>query len=80
MLIWLQSFSLWTMATQIVIVHIGDIHIRDAHNPVLSRIDRIAAAIRAQQLLASAVFIVVAGDIAYSGKPEEYALAESFFF
>ncbi len=63
----------------IIIVHVGDMHIRNADDQVLMRVDQIVAAIRAQRLTPSACFVLVPGDIAFSGKPEEYKLAEGFF-
>jgi Calcineurin-like phosphoesterase len=63
----------------IVIVHLGDFHIRKADDNVLMRTDQIVAAIRSLRLNPSACFVVVPGDVAFSGKPEEYRLAQGFF-
>jgi hypothetical protein len=67
------------MGHSILLVHIGDIHIKNRENPILQRADEIVCAIRAQRLDISDCVIIVAGDIAFSGLPEEYALAKSFF-
>lgn len=63
----------------LLLVHIGDIHIENAENPILSRVEQIIIGIRTQRLNVSDCFIIVPGDIAYSGRSNEYALAESFF-
>jgi hypothetical protein len=66
------------MATFLVL-QLGDTHIKNEKNPILSRIDEILAAVRGEKLKPSACFIVAPGDIAFSGKAEEYRLAELFF-
>lgn len=62
-----------------LLLHLSDIHIKTAKDPVLKRAQAIAAATFASLPSASHVFIVVSGDIAYSGAIEEYALASVFF-
>jgi len=63
----------------ILLVHLGDMHIRNADDEVLRRVDHVVAAVRAQRLNPSACIVVVPGDVAFSGKPEQYALADGFF-
>jgi metallophosphoesterase superfamily enzyme len=63
----------------ILLVHISDIHIRDAENPILQRVDQIVAALRARRLSPSACIVVAPGDIAFSGNEMEYQMAEAFF-
>ena len=63
----------------IIIIHIGDIHLRSADDEILTRIDQIVAAVRAQRLAPSACLVVVAGDVAFSGKSDEYSLAYGYF-
>jgi len=62
----------------IILLHLGDIHIADNANPVLQRIDQIVAAVRSRQVVPAACFVVMAGDVAFSGKPAQYTLAEGF--
>ena len=62
----------------VVILHLSDIHIRAEHDPILKRAQKVAAATYASLTNASHVFIVVSGDIAYSGQGPEYRLAEEF--
>jgi hypothetical protein len=61
-----------------VIVHLSDIHIKNVADPILKRAKEIAACTYSSLPLANAVFMVVSGDIAFSGLPEQYDLATSF--
>lgn len=63
----------------IVVLHLSDIHIRSARDPILEKGGKIAACIYSELNTASAVFVVVSGDIAYSGKSEQYKAATDFF-
>lgn len=63
----------------VVVLHLSDIHIRTATNPILTRGASIAAATFPSLPEASHVFIVCSGDVAYSGKREEYEAASSLF-
>lgn len=62
-----------------VILHLSDIHIKTAKDPILQRGNSIAAATFAYLPAASHVFIVCSGDIAYSGTSEEYKAATGLF-
>ena len=62
-----------------VILHLSDIHIKSPQDPILKRAKNIAACMFSSLPSASRVFIVVSGDIAFSGKASQYALAEKFF-
>ncbi len=67
---------------KVVILHLSDIHFKGSkeQNPVLSRTEQIAAAVASiASTTASCCFVVTTGDIAFSGKQVEYALAEGFF-
>ncbi len=61
-----------------IILHLSDIHIKTADDPILSRGSRIAACINSIIPSASHVFIVVSGDISFSGIKKEYDLAKTF--
>ena len=63
----------------IAILHLSDIHFRPGSNPVSTRVDSIAAAVRAHLQGPTCCFIVVTGDVAYSGHADEYAIAAQFF-
>lgn len=62
-----------------VVLHLSDIHIKTARDPILNRGKDIAACVFASLPLASHVFIVVSGDIAFSGAASEYSLATPLF-
>lgn len=63
----------------IVVLHLSDIHIRSKRDWILDKAQKIASCTYASLHDASVVFIVVSGDIAYSGKSDEYDAAKSFF-
>lgn len=63
----------------LIVLHLSDIHIKTKNDPVLSRARDIAACVYSSLPDASSVFIVVSGDIAFSGKAEQYALAHTMF-
>ncbi|MCE1180696.1 MAG: metallophosphoesterase, partial [Rhodocyclales bacterium] len=62
-----------------VVLHLSDIHIKTAKDPILKRGASIAAATFASLPAASHVFIVCSGDVAYSGTSEEYKAATGLF-
>lgn len=62
-----------------VILHLSDIHIKSPKDPILKRTKNIAACVYSSLPSASKVFVVVSGDIAFSGQADQYALAEAFF-
>lgn len=61
-----------------VIIHLSDIHVRSGNDPILARGEDIARASYRYLPEASHVFVIVTGDIAYSGKAEEYEAASAF--
>lgn len=60
-----------------VILHLSDIHIKSSHDPILKRANNIAVCTFSSLPSASSVFIVVSGDIAFSGRADQYALADT---
>lgn len=61
-----------------LVLHLSDIHIKTSTDPILKRGKDIAASTFSSLPSASHVFIVVSGDIAYSGVKDEYNLAADF--
>lgn len=61
-----------------VVLHLSDIHIKTDKDPILKRGTEIAATVFSSLPAASHVFIVVSGDIAFSGAANEYASAKTF--
>lgn len=62
----------------LLILHLSDIHIRAASDPILKRADLIARTLNEHLATASLVVIIVSGDIAFSGSKKEYQLAKPF--
>ena len=61
-----------------VILHLSDIHIKNEHNPILTRASNIAACTFSVLPEASVLFVIISGDIAFSGKAAQYDLASGF--
>jgi hypothetical protein len=59
-----------------VVLHLSDIHIRSSKDWILDKADRIAPCAFGSLPEATAVFIVVSGDIAWSGRADEYTAAK----
>lgn len=62
-----------------IVLHLSDIHIKTAKDPILQRGKDIAATVFPSLPAASHVFVVVSGDIAFSGHVDEYAVARGLF-
>ena len=62
-----------------VVLHLSDIHIKTPKDPILGRGKDIASCVFTALPSASHVFIVVSGDVAYSGEASQYSLAIPFF-
>ena len=61
-----------------LVLHLSDIHIKSADDPILKRAPAIARTIFPALPNASAVVVVVSGDIAFSGTTEQYEAALTF--
>jgi predicted MPP superfamily phosphohydrolase len=64
---------------KIAIVQLSDIHIKEKGNSVFLKKEKIVQAFQNEILECEKLFIVVSGDIAYSGEEKEYLLAMDFF-
>ena len=60
---------------KILIVHLSDIHAKEGKNLVLNRKERIFKTFQNLALDSDIVFVVITGDIAYSGGENEYSVA-----
>ena len=65
---------------KIYILHLSDLHMKakEVQNPLLNRVENLAAAFNSIAPDASNCIIVISGDIAFSGNGEEYANASRF--
>lgn len=61
-----------------LLLHLSDIHIKGDSDPILSRAAFIASCSFNALPEASILFVVISGDIAFSGKAEQYSCANSF--
>jgi len=64
---------------KLLVIHLSDIHIRTAGDFILQRAEAVADAVTNLDDDIGVCVVAVTGDIAYSGVPTEYALAEAFF-
>lgn len=62
-----------------VIAHLSDIHLADPLDPILARASLVARAIGAASVDCNDVILAITGDIAFSGKSDQYDLAITFF-
>lgn len=62
-------------STNLLIVHFSDLHIRTAEDAILKRAKQLAATTYSQLPQVESVLIAFSGDIAWSGRLEEYTLA-----
>jgi len=63
---------------KISILHISDIHFKDKDNSIEAKKIKLFDAIKNEITEYENLFIVITGDIAFSGKKEEYAIAKIF--
>lgn len=65
---------------KLVILHLSDTHFRKSkgENPVVSRVDKIAAAAASVAPDAECCFLAATGDISHSGKEAEYVVTATF--
>lgn len=61
-----------------VLLHLSDIHIKTPHDAILQKAEDIAACVYSSLPSALDVFVVVSGDVAYSGEDNQYSLATKF--
>lgn len=61
-----------------LLLHLSDIHIKTPKDPILKRGADIAACVYSYLPSVSHVFIVVSGDVAFSGEDSQYDLATDF--
>ena len=64
---------------KLALIHLSDIHLKKESDPILKRGSELASALRMTVAIADNIVILITGDIAFSGKPEEYQIASRFF-
>ena len=63
---------------KLALLHLSDIHFKATKNAIASRAGDIANVVSSFSHEVEKVLIIISGDVAFSGAPEEYALAEQF--
>jgi UDP-2,3-diacylglucosamine pyrophosphatase LpxH len=63
---------------QYLIIHIGDIHIKNNNNSILDKEKCLFDAIKNHCIDKKNIFIVITGDIAYSGRKDEFEISLIF--
>jgi hypothetical protein len=61
---------------KILVLHISDIHLKNQNNIASERLKLVPQAVRNAEVDVGTVVVIASGDIAYSGKTEEYAIAK----
>jgi predicted MPP superfamily phosphohydrolase len=59
----------------LLILHLSDIHLKKEGNAVIAKVNGLRGVIEAHAANVDACVIAISGDIAYSGKDTEYAIA-----
>lgn len=63
---------------QIGFLHLSDIHIQSSSDWIIGQSSQLKSALNTTFENCNRIYIIVSGDIVYSGKGEEYAIAKSF--
>lgn len=62
---------------KLLIIQIGDIHFKESNNPSSSRLRSVATALKHFAPDVTSVVVALSGDIAFSGRKEEYEIASN---
>lgn len=63
---------------QIGFLHLSDIHIQSSSDWIINQASQLKTALNTVFENCNRVYIIVSGDVVYSGKCEEYAIAKTF--
>ena len=61
---------------KILLLHLSDIHLKDSDNSCEEKLPLITTALQNEELNLDGAVVVISGDVAYSGTPIQYSLAE----
>jgi len=64
---------------KLLLLHLSDIHVDTRSDSFLAHADSIVSAANPRINSAEVVFVVVSGDVAFSGRREQYEIASGFF-
>lgn len=62
---------------KLLLIHLSDIHIKNELNPIQSRLELLVRSFKDEAMSVDYIYIVITGDIAYSGLGKEYYIAIS---
>lgn len=62
------------------IFHLSDIHLKENENSIVDNVENFANIIECETGKGDAVIFLVSGDLAFSGKEEQYKIAKELFF
>ncbi len=62
----------------VLLIHFSDIHLKTDKDPILSRVSQIKNALKDKISDINDIWVLISGDVAYSGKKMEYDLASKF--
>ncbi|MCR6790249.1 STAND family AAA ATPase [Bacillus thuringiensis] len=57
------------------IIHLSDIHLKNEDNHILSKVQNIYSALRNELIGIEEIFLIISGDVAFSGLEKEYEVA-----
>ncbi len=73
-----QALEVYNSRMKICVVHLSDIHVRQADDQVLTRGKAIATAVLNNAPPSDAYVLAISGDCAFSGRSDQYDLVEKF--
>src|SRR5690349_8805328 len=62
------------MTSRVLVLHLSDIHVKDAKHPSLNKFTKIRDRLRDYTAGKERLVVILSGDLAYSGHKEEYSL------
>jgi hypothetical protein len=60
------------------LIHLSDIHIKSKDDAIIARIDKLLAAFREHLILVDNIFIILSGDLVFSGEKLQYEIFKDF--
>lgn len=63
---------------RLLLVHLSDLHITNSQDPTLNRNLQIADSVKNLDYTLDLCIVAITGDLTYSGKEDQYALAWNF--
>ncbi len=60
-----------------LVIQVSDIHLKAGTNVASERLKYVAKAVANVEVDLKAIVLALSGDVAFSGKPEEYAIAKA---